>query len=346
MCVPSTVSCNRQSPAVSSTRVVKPAHAISLIQSAYRLDAPTESWLEGIAAAASEALGSKQGAMAFRYDASSKDWIHVQALAMRGLAPDFVGAFFHQPDWPPEVARQVATLTHSVRFGSTVDLFERAGAGSIMRPVLDRYGIDDMLGINGLDPSGKGCMLMVATSCARYSPRTTSLWHRLAAHVSAGNRLRVALEKLYPDNADPTKHAEAVLAPNGKIEHATGHAEPRVAREALREALARIDQARCERDDARRSVDFWRGLVAGRWSLVEHFERDGRRYYLAHKNDPELAPDRALTQRERQVLGYAELGNSNKLIAYALGLASSTVSTLLASARRKLGLSTPPDDEK
>jgi DNA-binding CsgD family transcriptional regulator len=46
--------------------------------------------------------------------------------------------------------------------------------------------------------------------------------------------------------------------------------------------------------------------------------------------------DRALTMQERQVLGYAELGNSNKLIAYSLGLSTYTVAATLARARRKL----------
>lgn len=322
-----------------------PRHAISLIESAYRLDLPTESWLEGIAAAASEALGSKQGAMAFRYDASSKDWIHVNSLAMSGLAPEFVGAFFNQPDWPPEVRQGIIRALHAVRFGSTMALFERVGGAAVMQQLLDRYGIDDLLAIKGLDPLGRGCGLLVATSRARYSPRTTHLWHRLAAHISAGNRLRSALDALAAAGVvDPVNRAEAVLSPNGNVDHATGAAEPRAARQALRDALVRIDQARSVRDDAHQSVELWRGLVAGRWSLVEHFERDGRRYYLAHKNDPELAPDRALTQRELQVLGYAELGSSNKLIAYALGLSSSTVSTLLAKARRKLGVSKRPRD--
>jgi DNA-binding CsgD family transcriptional regulator len=45
-----------------------------------------------------------------------------------------------------------------------------------------------------------------------------------------------------------------------------------------------------------------------------------------------------LTERERQVLAYADLGQSNKLIAYSLGLSTSTVSTLLSRARRKLGI--------
>jgi len=195
-----------------------------------------------------------------------------------------------------------------------------------------------MLGINGLDPSWRGCMLAIAVRRTSQSARTAHIWQRLAAHISAGNRLRTRLEALSNGGVDPLSQAEAVLTPNGKVEHATGPAEPRDAREALREALARIDAARSEGEDARRCVDLWHGLVGGRWSLVDHFERDGKRYYLAHKNDPELAADRELTPRERLVLGYAELGNSNKLISYSLGLSSSTVSTLLGRARKKLGM--------
>ena len=182
-------------------------------------------------------------------------------------------------------------------------------------------------------------MLTIVTPRQPHSPRTANLWHRLAAHISAGNRLRKALGTLAFEKIDPTARAEAVLAPNGKIENATGPAEPRAARDALRDALVRIDAARSERDNPERSVELWRGLVAGRWSLVEHFERDGRRYYLAHKNDPELAQDRTLTSRERQVLGYAELGHSNKLIAYELGLSTTTISTILIRAKKKLGMS-------
>ena len=42
-----------------------------------------------------------------------------------------------------------------------------------------------------------------------------------------------------------------------------------------------------------------------------------------------------LTARERQVVGHAALGRSNKAIAYSLGLSPSTVSTLLDRARKR-----------
>jgi DNA-binding NarL/FixJ family response regulator len=77
--------------------------------------------------------------------------------------------------------------------------------------------------------------------------------------------------------------------------------------------------------------------VAGRWTLLDHFDRDGRRYLLAHRNDPDAPDPRALTLRERQVVGYVALGQSNKLIAYELGLSASTVGVLLKTAAAKLG---------
>jgi DNA-binding CsgD family transcriptional regulator len=234
----------------------------------------------------------------------------------------------------------MAKIFMSVRFASSRAIFERLGALPVMGPLFERYGIGDLVGVNGVDPSGRGCMLTVAVDEMPRARGVGHVWHRIAAHLSAGNRLRGTLEAVAKGADNAADRAEAILGPTGKIEHATGPAESPAAREALRDALVRIDAARAEKEDAARSVDLWRGLVAGRWSLVEHFERDGRRYYLAHKNDPELAPDRALTARESQVLGYAELGYSNKLIAYSLGLSGSTVATLLAKAKRKLGMAT------
>jgi DNA-binding CsgD family transcriptional regulator len=58
-----------------------------------------------------------------------------------------------------------------------------------------------------------------------------------------------------------------------------------------------------------------------------------------HSPPPLPAPSdrlpRGLSSRERQVLSLVDLGQSNKLIAYSLGLSVSTVSTTLTRARRK-----------
>jgi DNA-binding CsgD family transcriptional regulator len=71
---------------------------------------------------------------------------------------------------------------------------------------------------------------------------------------------------------------------------------------------------------------------------VDHFDSDGRRFVIAHRNDPTPPDTRGLTLRERQSLAYAAIGHSNKQIAYELGLAASTVSGHLAQARAKLHL--------
>ena len=315
---------------------MKASQAVSLIEAAYGLDGSAEQWLQRVAASACTAMDSASGAIAFQYDASDGNWIKLGTGAIHEIAPEFARDFLDQQDMSKESARALAHQFMSLRFGSLRAVLNHVQA-SRFSATLDRHGIDDMVGVNGIDPSGRGCMLVINVQRFPNSSRTEHLWQRLAAHISAGNRLRTTLAALSEPNFDPTQRAEAVLTANGKVEHATGPAESRAAREALRDALVRVDKARSEQDDARRSVDLWRGLVAGRWSLVEHFERDGKRYYLAHKNDPELEKDRALTDRERQVLGYAELGYSNKLVSYVLGLSSSTVSTLLARARKKVG---------
>jgi DNA-binding NarL/FixJ family response regulator len=89
--------------------------------------------------------------------------------------------------------------------------------------------------------------------------------------------------------------------------------------------------------DPERALATWRGLVAGRWSLVDRFEADGRRFIIAHPNAPDAPDPRALTPRERQVAGYVALGQSNKLIAYELGISPSTVGVLVGRAAKKLG---------
>ncbi|MBI5481662.1 MAG: helix-turn-helix transcriptional regulator [Deltaproteobacteria bacterium] len=90
-------------------------------------------------------------------------------------------------------------------------------------------------------------------------------------------------------------------------------------------------------------VAAWRALVAGRWSLVDHFDHDGRRFLVARRNDPRVRAPVALTLRERQVAGYACLGHSNKLIAYELGLSPTTIATHLERAARKLGVASRPE---
>jgi DNA-binding CsgD family transcriptional regulator len=201
-----------------------------------------------------------------------------------------------------------------------------------------RRGIVDGLGINGLDPTRRGCCVVLFFGTAgRIDEPDRQRWSRAATHLAAGYRLRRRLERSN-DGAD----VEAVLTPNGRVEHATGEARATSARTVLRDAVVCIEQARRaqggERGDA--ALDDWRGLTAARWSLVEQIEHDGRRYLLARRNDVDSPGPAALSPRERQVLAFAALGRTNKVIAYDLGLAVSTVGVLVSRAMRKLEVRT------
>jgi DNA-binding CsgD family transcriptional regulator len=151
-------------------------------------------------------------------------------------------------------------------------------------------------------------------------------------HIAAAYRLRTALSG--PPDGD------AVLRPDGSVVHAERDARPKHARQRLRDYAVAVERAR-GRLRARapeEAVELWTGLTAGMWSLVDRFDRDGKRYLIARKNTPDALPLFSLTPREAQVVGYAVLGHSNKSIAYALGISQSRVSATEHSAMLKLGV--------
>ncbi len=194
------------------------------------------------------------------------------------------------------------------------------------RPVLP---VGDSLGVIAADPTGHGCIFFTMDPrSVRLPARTTAAWKRVAAHLVTGYRLA------------RQRHAaaQAVLSPAGKVLHL----EAEVSRhdvEPLKEAARAIDLARgkLRRTDPDRALALWRGLVAGRWSLVDHFDHDGRRYVVAKRNPPEVRPWHELTEREAVVVAFVAQGQTHKIIAYQLGLSPSAVGESLRRACRKLG---------
>jgi DNA-binding NarL/FixJ family response regulator len=161
-------------------------------------------------------------------------------------------------------------------------------------------------------------------------------WSCISAHLGAGMRLRAATRRLQLDSAP----VEAVLDSGGRVQHAHAGAAGVAARESLREAVRRIEKARTTegRRDPDAAMNSWEGLVDGRWSLVDRFDNDGKRFVVAVRNDPEHPDPRGLTTREREIAEFVGLGRSTKEIAYILGVSLSAVTNLTARAQDKLGL--------
>ncbi|HUJ61229.1 MAG TPA: helix-turn-helix transcriptional regulator [Kofleriaceae bacterium] len=185
----------------------------------------------------------------------------------------------------------------------------------------------DVLGLVSNDGSGTGIQFGIGLD---HNPTCTNrelrLLTRLATHLGAADRLRRVRRTDRLDDAD------AVLSPRGKLLHA------RCDDGCVRDGVARRDHARKTRRDPDKALEVWQGLAAGRWSIVDHLDSDGKRFVLAIKNAPEVEPRAELAPQDRRVAALAAMGHRDKEIAYMLGLPASAVTSSLRRARAALGV--------
>lgn len=345
-------------------------HTISVIDAAWRLDAPEDVWLSAIVEAAAPGLDGGLGVHGMILDLSSREG-PVRTPVLVGGTDDWKARW--RLDWWERVVRYYPPAAHlaataagpvayasetNSRFLSSMSVwfdyakrlsqqgFATPAANDIFGPgAAERASklYPETLYVGGLDRPGHAVVLCVnlAATRTRQPPRAFHrAWSRAASHLGAALRLRQALH----ETTQP-KAPEAVVTPAGQVLHAEGPATSKAARVALREAAINMDRARAQRrsetEDER--LERWRALQAGRWSLMDSFESDGRRYLVAHPNSPRPGATGLLTLRERQVLDFLAVGHANKLIAYELGISASSVATHVQRAAKKLGASSTRD---
>lgn len=201
--------------------------------------------------------------------------------------------------------------------------------------------VGDVYGINGRNASGHGVFLgiVLPRPHAVIPEEARRTFARIGRHLAAAYRLRLRLRAL-EETARGIDHADAILSLDGKVEHAQAEAERPSSLAELRRRVVAVSRARHNTriKDPDRALQTWKALVDARWSLVDHFAQDGAHYLVAHRNDPSTAPFAPLTEREHQVATLAAMGHANKVIAYDLGLATSTVGVLVGRALKRLGL--------
>jgi DNA-binding CsgD family transcriptional regulator len=322
--------------------VPKEVDPIDVIEAAYDLDGDDREWLTKLATTVRPFLDGGHGLITYIFDpARSIEDAHRDALVFDVVREHIPNARL----WVANNPQFVESIHTNDGLVAMLELCKRAGLKDlraempVMMDYYDRVGVKDYVALQSIEPGGT-CVVMAAgqSKPRTFDARTRRLWSRINVHIGAGRRLRAAMR----NDAAPE---EAILTPTGKLEHAEGEGTTNTARTALREAVARVERARGKqrRSEPERATEAWSALVQGRWSLVDRFERGGRRYIVARRNEHALPDPRALTPRQRAIVHLASLGKSNKLIGYELGLAESTVGSHLSHAMRKLGAATRVD---
>ncbi len=309
-----------------------------MLEAAYDLGPTREAWLRRVVDQAAAIMPANVGMTGQFVDAAGPD---VECLVTStGTRFRAEHALAVVQDLPDALKRKVY-LGHGI-VATMRDVLPRTGAD---RHTIDQVfaqlvppkfpdPIQDFFGVLAFDAEGHGVVLSAACSRPKKLDRPTrQRWSLLGVHIAAAARLRRSL-------AASARAPVAILRPDGRVEHAEEDAKSRPSREALSARAIAIDRARgrMRRSDPDAGLEMWRGLVTGRWSLVDRFDSDGRRYVVAHLNEPVPARMFSLTLRERQVVGHVLLGHPSKLAAYALGVSPAAVSAALRSALLKLGV--------
>lgn len=316
------------------------ALVLDLLAAAYRLDLDDAEYLRELVARAEPLLDRGHGVASYTYDAHDPSRPAMRQLAISSsFDPAWLSAFYTEME---RLAAFPSPRTHPIGF----EIWSRMACAQVsniaaMRSFLPLFalfgGARDVFALNALDASGFGLWLGAPWPRAtKPSAQRETLFTRVAAHLTTAQRLRRQLP------GEP-RRTEAILSPDGELLHAEVPAQARDARAELRRATMALERARTR--EGRRDVELatrqWKPLVLSRWSMLDEFDSDGRRFVIAVDNRaPTARAHAALSDREHQVLTHALLGHSNKVIAYELGLSDSTVRVLLHRASQKLGTKT------
>lgn len=301
------------------------------------------------------------------YDLEGSDpqWLrrildHVSPLLDRGSEP--IGWTFHCTpttfklgsfaERTPKALTYVARMSHTLATEKSLDLTYRTGvviatASELVFPRLPdmhkmfmkliKGRVQDLIVINCQSGIGNGVSIgMLLKEISQVTHQERRRWPQIAAHIGAAIRLRNKAAQLSIESPE----VEAVLDSGGTVHDARGLAKHQEIRDNFREIVRRIERSRTRagRENVDEALNNWEGLVSGRWSMVDRFDSDGRRFIVAIKNDPAHPDPRGLTPRERQISEYVGLGCASKEIAYTLGLSETAITNSTARVQRKLGI--------
>jgi len=310
---------------------------IAVLEAGYSLDGDDGEWLTGLLDCVAREHWPDRFSAAFTFELGATGAPNVGDIRVHGpphiydrVRASMGGASAEGLDRAFRSGRVVSTISELV--------FNQLPADKAMFRAVNADVGPDILGIVVHSGDGRGVLINLVLDETRASTLAERrLWSRCAAHIGAGLRLRTLAPEMATLDAAPI---EAVFDGGGRLHDARQAATSKTARERLQHAVRQIDRARSAagRRDSDESMAAWEGLVSGRWSLIDRFDSDQRRFVVAVRNDLRFPDPRGLSLRERQVAEFAGVGRSAKEIAYLLGVSAASVENSLRRAQAKLGL--------
>ncbi|HEV2365181.1 MAG TPA: LuxR C-terminal-related transcriptional regulator [Caulobacteraceae bacterium] len=309
---------------------------IAVLEAVYALDGDDRAWMDGLLACIGREHWPGQTSVGFTFDLSPTG-IDVGEVRLHGR-PEVLGAVLATTASMSNAGIDVLFRPGRVVTTMSETLGQLPSEDGAMFRSATAESVPDVLGVIVHSGGGRGAVVSLVLDAPRASTVAERRdWTRCAAHVGAGLRLRAVSPELESFDAAPI---EAIFDGGGKCHHAQEAASSNAARERLRHAVRLVDRARTRagRQDSIAAMAEWEGLVSGRWSLIDRFDSDDRRFVVAVRNDPRFPDPRGLSLRERQVAEFAGVGRSAKEIGYLLGVAAPSVENSLRRAQAKLGL--------
>jgi DNA-binding CsgD family transcriptional regulator len=316
------------------------SNAIRAAHAAYTLDESDGEWLEQLTDLVGPLLDRGRGVVTFRWRRLTSGVVEPDLMQVWGghsgdgeMLRELLGNLDETRSYLAYCAPySYRSLSEIARDHPTLE--DLTDDRDMQRIAHDRRVVDfEMLRVDESD--GCGWMFSVLkTEIGGISGPRRELWDRVRAHIAAGARLRTKLSRPELDGA-----AAIFDRTNGTLEVQHDDLEAADRRQRLLELIEARREAKRIADRAPlQAIELWEGLVAGRWSLLDVVDTDGRAFTILRENSLEVRSHVALSQRERQVAFLVGRGCHIKLVAYELGLSPSTVRSQLRSALTKLNL--------
>lgn len=294
---------------------------MGLIEAAHAGDGDWQAWCDGLLSGAQRLFTSRFANLGI----GRRGKAHYEILAsaapleqVREYAAQFV------PTMDARLLDPFWRFPHYV--GTSVDIHRSSPMDRHLLEFNVLAGSKDILGLVAIADEYSvsiGAPHSARISIAREDRRVLT---QVALHLEAALRSRV----------QPSATV-AWLETNGRVAHAEPELQSAEAREGLTSHVKLVEQNRTRRlRQQPAALDAWHALIAGRWALLERGERGGARRYAVVETT-RSSHLRALTTLEAHAAEISARGLTGKLVAYALGVTTGTVSRALASAALKLG---------